>query len=100
MAVAELWGKRFLSLTLDGSDWVCSRDIRPKSVHLHGSATGDILVLREGSSAGPIMTKLQVAADLTQGTYFNGDLPIKPSITHAQCTFGTVGNVTVCFEFD
>jgi len=101
MAVTELWGKRFLSLTLDGTDWVCSKAIRVKGVLVFPSAANDTLVMREGSLTGPIMSKLKAgAAALEVGQYFYGDFPIQPAIKHSECTWGTVGSVIISFEFD
>ena len=101
MAVTELWGKRFLSLTLDGSDWVCTRTIRPKGVLVYPSAAADILVMREGSLTGAIMSKLKAGTGATEmGQYFYGDFPIQPAIKHSECTWNTVGNVVISIEFD
>lgn len=109
MANTEVWGKRFLQVTLDASgDWRCGdptntgsgeRPIRPKSLIFFPSAANDVLIVREGSITGPIMAKLIALAAEQQGLYFNGDESVVPVIDYSECTFSTPASAVITFEF-
>jgi hypothetical protein len=112
MANSEVRGKRFLQVVLDGTgDWISGNPtasatlpgvvFRPKGLVFSVSGATDVLIVREGSITGPIAVKLKAAAATdTLFHYFYGDAPLLFAIDYSECTFGTVGNAVISFEFD
>lgn len=53
-----------------------------------GGTSANTLIVRDGSTTGPIILSVTLAAD-TYDTYLFGGCPLRPSMLYSECTFTT-----------
>lgn len=106
MANTERWGANWLQVVLDGSgDWTCSLPKRFRSMFLGPSAANDKLVVAEvvptAASASDYPRKSLTSTDGGEvAGLLHFSSPAKLLIPYSECTFNTVANVIVTFDFN
>ncbi len=105
MANIEKWGPNWLQVVLDGSgDWTCSQTQRFKAMYFGPSAASDKIVVAEvvptESSSANYPRKYLLSSDgEPRAGLLHFSSPAKIMIPIAECTFTTVGNVVVTFDY-
>ena len=85
------------------ADWDCMavgfpQGMKLGSIKFYGSAANDILIVRDGAAAGPIICKMKDATPSGIADAFNGTVT-RPYIKASDQTFGTPANVVIILEY-
>lgn len=86
------------------ADWIATTDLSTRTEHgpvkvtsiqFSPSATGDILIVRDGSITGPVMFHVKCTADTDQRVKYFHAFDCNPAIDISECTFGTAADARV-----
>lgn len=90
-------GNGITTLSSIDSDWTASDFMWVKSIEFRPGATSDILIIKNGSDAGPqIMNVLSTTGD-TITKYFDGTM-LTPMLDISACTITAGGVVIILYE--
>lgn len=104
-------GGRFISIVPDGStDWNIATDMsdyqytgmRVRSITFHGTAKNDVLIVNDGSNAGPELFRYKFISSAEAYTYSQQycGKPIFPYIDASDCTFASASNTRILMELE
>jgi len=87
---------RLIGMKLDD---IFPEGLQLNAIKFYASAANDVLVVRNGSATGPIISKLKSVTGDTLKEWIDSKCLYKPYITYANCTFGTPANAITWLEF-
>jgi hypothetical protein len=101
MSVTENTVNMFTQITPDGSEDWDSQVSFPNGMRVHSilffpSAAGDVICIKEGSDAGPIIFQAKDVEGRGLFIRFPDNL-IRPYLDQSACDFGTPANAVITF---
>jgi hypothetical protein len=95
-ATSTVTAGRLIGMKLDD---IFPDGLQLNAIKFYASAANDVLVVRNGSATGAVISKLKSVTGDTLKEWIDSKCLYKPYITYANCTFGTPANAITWLEF-